>query len=217
MAKKNIYCVFDTETLGIDKKWIYDLGMVIIAKTGKPLFAKRWIIKEVMNIPNISEIAFYGNKMETFYKGKEMVTFAKAREDFRDIMKYFTVNVITAYNLQFDMSAITQTLEMAEIGSKFLNYPVEYFDLWNASCNSIFQQKQFKEIAKKQDWLTNKGNYRTSAEIAYRFITKNYNFIESHTALEDATIEAKILQEVCRQKKGMQKNTIIPMPWKKAQ
>jgi DNA polymerase III epsilon subunit-like protein len=217
MAKKNIYCVFDTETIGVDKKWIYDLGMVIIAKTGKPLYEKRWIIKEVMNIPNITEIAFYGDKIKTFYQNMEMVTFAKAREDFRDIMKYFEVNTITAYNLQFDMGAIMQTLEFTEIGEKFLNSPVDYFDLWNASCNSIFQQKQFKSIAQKQEWLTDKGNYRTSAEIAYRFITKNYNFIESHTALEDASIEAKILQEVCRQKKGYQKNQIIHMPWRKAQ
>jgi len=217
MAKKNMYCVFDTETIGLEKKWIYDLGMVIITKTGRPLFKKRWTIEEVMNIPNIAEIAYYGDKIKTFYKYSQPVKFASAREDFREIMEYFQVNVITAYNLNFDMQAIIQTLDFTGIGNKFLNYPVDYFDLWNASCNSIFQQKQFKETAIKENWLTNKGNYSTTAEIAYRYISKDYNFIENHTALEDASIEAKILQEVCRQKKGYQKNQIIHMPWRKAQ
>ncbi len=215
--RKNIYCVFDTETIGIDKKWIYDLGMVVIGKTGRPLYEKRWIIDEVINIPNIEEIAFYGEKIRTFYNKEQSVKFAFAREEFRDIMKYFQVNVITAYNLQFDMSAIKQTLEFTEIGKKFLNDTVDYFDLWNASCNSFFQQKQYKEMAKKYGWVSEKGNFGTSAEVAYRFITKNPNFVESHTALEDARIEAIILQEVCRQKKGYQKNQIIHMPWRKVQ
>jgi len=217
MGKKNIYCVFDTETIGVDKKWVYDLGMVITAKTGRQLYKKRWIIEEIINIPNIEEIAFYGEKIRTFYKKEQAVKFALAREEFRDIMEYFKVNVITAYNLKFDMSAIKQTLAYTKIGNKFLNNPVDYFDLWNASCNSIFQQSLFKKIAEQQNWLTEKGNFITTAEIAYRYITGNYNFIESHTALEDAVIESKILQDVCRQKKGYQKNQIIHMPWRKVQ
>jgi len=217
MAKPNIYCVFDTETVGIDKKWIYDLGLVIVAKTGKALYKKRWIIDEIINIPNIEQMAFYGDKIKKFYNKEQAVKFALAREEFRDIMKYFEVNVITAYNLQFDMSAIKDTLQKLEIGNKFLNNPVDYFDLWNASCNSIFQQKYYKVIARQQNWLTEKGNFLTNAEVAYRYITGNYNFVESHTALEDAEIESTILQEICRQKKGFQKNQIIHMPWRKAQ
>ncbi len=215
--KPNIYCVFDTETIGVDKKWVYDLGMVIIGKTGRALYKKRWIIDEVINLPNIEKMAFYGNKIKKFYNKEEAVKFAFAREEFREIMEHFQVNVITAYNLQFDMSAIKQTLEFTEIGKKFLNAPIDYFDLWNASCNSFFQQKQFKAMAEKYNWVSEAGNYRTSAEIAYRFITKNPNFVEEHMALEDAVIESKILQEICRQKKGYQKNQIIHMPWRKVQ
>ena len=217
MTKKNVYCVFDTETIGIDNKWIYDLGMVIIEKTGEPLYKKRWIIHETMTIPDIAKIAFYGEKILTFYNKFSMVKFARAREEFREIMEDFGVNVITAYNLQFDMRAIIETLEYTGIGNKFLNYPVEYFDLWNACCNSIFQQKEFQETALKQNWLSKVGNYRSTAEVAYRYITKDFEFSESHTALEDASIEAVILQEVCRQKKALEKNTIVYMPWKKIQ
>lgn len=217
MAKENIYCVFDTETVGVKKKWIYDLGMVILTKKSNILYKKRWTIEEVMNIPNIAEIAYYGDKVRTFYKNMQPVKFALAREEFRQIMNYFQVNVVTAYNLHFDMSAIKETLQFTEIGNKFLNYSVNYFDLWDACCNSIFQQKTFKLIATEQNWLTKQKNFQTTAEIAYRYITGNYNFIEPHTALEDAIIEAKILQFVCRQKKKIHTNEIIQNPWRKVQ
>ncbi len=215
MGRKKIYCVFDTETIGVDKKWIYDLGLVIVEKTGKPLFKKEWIIKEIMDIPNIREIAFYGKKMETFYKRKATVPFKQAREEFCQILEDYKVNSITAYNLQFDMAALSDTCQKLEIGKKFLKRKIEYFDLWNASCDSIFQQKKFKEIASKENWLTEKGNIRTSAEIAYRFITRNYQFIESHTALHDAEIEGKILQAVIRQKKKIIRNELVAHPWRK--
>jgi len=217
MGRKNIYCVFDTETIGITKKWVYDLGAVITNKEGKLLYKKRWIIQEVMNIPNIADIAFYGEKIKTFYPQFTPVKFALAREEFRSMLKHFNVNIITAYNLNFDMHAIKETLEFTEIGNKFLNYPLTFFDLWNASCDTILKQKKFKEIAKKEQWITKSNNLQSSAEIAYKYITKNYNFVESHTALEDAIIEAKILQAVLKQKQRILKNQIIQNPWKKIQ
>ena len=217
VPNQNIYCVFDTETIGLNEKLIYDLGMVIIAKKGDALYKARWIIDEVFNMPNLSKKAYYGEKINTFYKNATTTPFKQARQEFRQIMEDYKVNTITAYNLQFDMSAIRQSSDFVGLNGKFLHYAVDYFDLWNASCNSFFQQKYFQKLAVEKNWLTNKGNFRTSAEIAYRYITGEHDFIESHTALEDAEIESIILQEICRQKKGYQKNQIIHMPWRKVQ
>lgn len=215
MIKKKVYCVFDTETIGVSKKWVYDLGMVIVEKTGRPLAMWRWRIKEILEIPGIEKIAYYGEKIPAFYSGLPVVTFAQAKKEFNEILEKMEVTTITAYNLQFDMSAIKQTLEQTNSGRNFLEKPYEYFDLWNASCDSLFQQKRFKRIAIEQNWLTEKGNIRTSAEIAYRYITGNYQFMETHTALEDAEIEARILQEVLRQKKRIIRNKLVAHPWRK--
>ena len=215
MAKKKIYCVFDVETIGIDKKWVYDIGMVIITKTGRQLLMQRWRIKEILEIPGIEKIAYYGEKIPTFYSGLPVVTFAQAKKEFNKILEKMEVTTITAYNLQFDISAIKQTLQQTNSGRNFLEKPYEYFDLWNASCDSFFQQKRFKRIAIEQNWLTEKGNIRTGAEIAYRYITGNYQFMEKHTALEDAEIEARILQEVLRQKKKIIRNELVDQPWRK--
>ena len=215
--RKNIYCVFDTETIGLDKKWIYDLGCVITDKHGKIYHKARWIIKEVMDIPNIEQMAFYGKKIDTFYKGMESVSFKTARTEFNNILQEFNVNMICAYNLPFDIQALKATLELTNCGKKFLDKPITYFDIMGASCESFFQQKTFKKVAEREGWLTEKGNYRTTAEVAYRYVTGDFQFVESHTALEDCEIETIILQDVLRQKKKIVKNQIVYNVWRKAQ
>ena len=44
-----------------------------------------------------------------------------------------------------------------------------------------------------------------TAEVLYRFITDNTEFIESHTGLEDVEIETEILKYCVRQHKPMRK------------
>jgi hypothetical protein len=46
---------------------------------------------------------------------------------------------------------------------------------------------------------------RLTAEILYRYITGNNDFIESHTGLEDVLIETKIMSHCFRQHKKMEK------------
>lgn len=41
--------------------------------------------------------------------------------------------------------------------------------------------------------FTDSGNYSTSAETAFKFLTNNAEFVEAHTALNDSEIETTIL------------------------
>lgn len=56
-------------------------------------------------------------------------------------------------------------------------------------------------LTKKGEFITIKGNYKTSAEAMYRFISKNIDFIEAHKGKEDSLIEGEIL-EWCKKKSG---------------
>ena len=217
MAKKKVYGVFDTETIGVSKKWIYDLGLVVVEKTGNPLAMRRWRIKETLEIPGIEKKAYYGAKIPVFYSGLPMVTFATAKAEFNQMLEKMGVTTITAYNLQFDMMALRATLDFTGDSREFLNLPYEYFDLWNAACDSFFQQANFRRTAIKEEWVSEAGNFRTNAEIAYRYRTGNFQFMETHTALEDAEVEAVILQEVLRQKKKIIRNELVANPWRKVQ
>ena len=43
--------------------------------------------------------------------------------------------------------------------------------------------------------MTKRGQRRYTAEILYRYLTRNNDFIESHTGLEDVMIEKEIFVE----------------------
>ena len=51
----------------------------------------------------------------------------------------------------------------------------------------------YKKFCKEHGYMTKNGQMRFTAEILYRFITKDNDFCESHTGLEDVLIEKDIL------------------------
>jgi hypothetical protein len=213
---KNIYCIIDTETLGVTKKWIYDIGCVIIDKNGNKLHEQRWSVKEIMEIPGVEKLAYYGWKFKNFYHKLPSMPFELVKEEFHAIFEQFKVTHICAYNLAFDFQAIQDTSKKLNSGEFFEN-EFTFIDLWNACCDNIFQQKKFPQIAIENNWVSPAGNYRTTAEVAYRFITKDYKFKEDHTALEDARIESEILHHILKGKQKITKDVIIFHPWKKVQ
>ena len=48
-------------------------------------------------------------------------------------------------------------------------------------------------FATTHGFVSDAGNIQTSAEVAYRFLTNDPDFVESHTGLEDVEIETAIL------------------------
>ena len=79
-------------------------------------------------------------------------------------------------------------------GGKFLRHDVELLDIWGNW--AISAPKAY--TAPK----TKSGRFlSTSAENVFRFETQQPDFIEAHTAYEDTTIEAQILQRILKRKK----------------
>ena len=61
------------------------------------------------------------------------------------------------------------------------------------ACTSFLNTPAFINFAKANGFVSEAGNIQTSAEVAYRFLTNQVDFIESHTGLEDVQIECQIL------------------------
>lgn len=62
--------------------------------------------------------------------------------------------------------------------------------------NSRYDAKRYLKYCIETGAFTPSGNPSTSAESVYRFINKEHDFTENHTALSDARIEAAILLAV---------------------
>ena len=92
------------------------------------------------------------------------------------------------------------------------NITVPIVDIWAVACDKLINNTRYKKFCIKNNFLGAKY-FKTSAEIAYRYIAKEINFIEAHTALNDAEIEGIILAKALR--KGKINPVLEYMPCRK--
>ena len=79
-------------------------------------------------------------------------------------------------------------------------YPL--FDIWGLSCENLLNNDEYRSYCKDNNLTTASGKYYpTNAEVAYRFVKGQDNFVESHTAIDDADIECELLTEVFKKVK----------------
>jgi hypothetical protein len=98
----------------------------------------------------------------------------------------------------------------------FFPYGTEFIDLWNLACTTILNRPSYIRYAIENNFISSKGNIFTSAECAYRYITKDKDFSECHTGLEDVRIEIAIMAYCYRQHKTFD-NSINSACWRKVQ
>lgn len=92
-------------------------------------------------------------------------------------------------------------------------YPL--FDLWGLSCRHILNCDEYKEMCLDNEWQTASGKYfKTSAEIAFRFFSGDMEFIEAHTAIDDAVIESMLFVDIVKRTKRDFEMGIIFFPFR---
>lgn len=86
-------------------------------------------------------------------------------------------------------------------------------DLWGLACERLLDNERYKDFCLKNKLLSPSGVYfSTNAENSFRYLIKDVDFIENHTALSDAEIETEILMKILR--KGAIKPQITPFPFR---
>lgn len=92
-------------------------------------------------------------------------------------------------------------------------YPL--FDLWGLSCRHILNCDEYKEMCLDNEWQTASGKYfKTSAETAFRFFSGDMEFIEAHTAIDDAVIESILFADIVKRTKRDFEMGIIFFPFR---
>lgn len=221
MINENRFLVFDTETQGVENKLVYDLGYLIVNRHGDVFAGRRFLVKEIITNPDIMADAFYHRKIYTNYipmLDSSRVPMLASWSDIaltmrRDIRRY-NVNVLTAYNLLFDLAAMRATSQHVGYSGTVLTSRPTLLDLWLFACLHLFTRPTYKRMADREGWKSDAGNYRTTAEHAYRYLTLDYNYAEPHTALEDSEIEAYILNRLLASKRKIPYNELVSNPWR---
>lgn len=94
-----------------------------------------------------------------------------------------------------------QTFEEDIFRFRGKTYPL--FDLWGLSCMHILNCDAYRQMCIDNGWATASGKYfKTSAETAYRFLSGNLTFDESHTAIDDCDIESELFAEIVKRTKN---------------
>lgn len=212
--RKNYYVVLDTETLnGLDDPFVYDLGFAVIDKKGRVYESYSFVIYETFCcMPELMETAYYADKIPMYReqinaKERKIVRYYTAKRTLREVCKKYNVKAIIAHNARFDYNATAKT-ERYLTKSKsryFLPYGIELWDTLKMSRQTICKQKSYANWARRNGYVTKNGQVRATAEILYRYISGNYEFVESHTGLEDVLIEKEIFVHCLRQHKKMDK------------
>lgn len=165
--------------------------------------------------------AYYADKIPSYRigikEGKWIVkSFWEIRKEIFALMREYRIKAVVAYNAGFDTRALNATLNHLskfENNQTFFNEKTTIWCSWGMACQTLFQQKTFFKIANDESWISEAGNVRTSAEIAHRYINRDFGFEEAHTALEDALIETAIFAKCFACHKHMDK-IILNMPWR---
>ena len=218
--RKNYYITIDTETTqgwGKGGKFysplVYDIGYAIHDKKGRIYETGNYVIKNIF-YSRAMKTAFYGIKfhgIKSKLPQKKFLLFLLQKQSMKLIK--LAKNMV---NSLFWLTMLTLILELLQ---KRQNIPelkqydgtlesifymvkkIEVRDIWGLFVETIGVRKSYKRFTDTHGLVSEKGNRKTSAEVAHKYLTQNPNFIEDHTALSDVLIEVFIFTQAMRQKK----------------
>lgn len=213
--RRAYYLVFDTETANsLEDPMMYDIGGAIVDKTGAVYEAFSFIIYDVFCADRrLFDTAYYAEKRPMYEEQiksgqRRIVSIYTARSYFTELCKKYNVRAMCAHNARFDYNSTNKTIRYVTKSKSryFLPYGIPLWDTLKMAQDTICKQPTYIRWCERNGYVQKNGKPRATAEILYRYITLDNDFIESHTGLEDVLIEKEILVRCLRQHKKMRKN-----------
>lgn len=214
--------VLDCETAPCDKTYngvspfnmfVYDLGWAVVDKRGKVYQTRSFVNADIfLDEKSLMQSAYYADKIPQYWEdikaGKRILTsMYNIRQTLINDCIYYNIKQVFAHNMYFDYNALNNTQRWLTKSKYryFLPYGVEVCDTLKLSQQLIGTMPTYKRWCEKNGYMTKHKVPcpRLTAEIIYRFITGDDDFVESHTGLEDVMIEKEILTYCYRKHKRM--------------
>ena len=211
--RKKYYLTIDTETANsFDDPMMYDIGGAIHDSKGNVEETFSFIIYDVFCADReLFNTAYYAEKrpmyeMQIATGRRKIVNIYTARAYIRDLCEKYSVRAIIAHNARFDYRSTTRTIRYVTKSRTryFLPYGIPIWDTLKMAQDTICKQKTYIKWCEANNYMVN-GRPRATAEILYKYISGNDDFVEDHTGLEDVLIEKEIFARCNRQHKKMQR------------
>ena len=193
--KRKKYLIgIDTETcnglvdeegkVDLSQSLVYDIGWQVVDKKGKVYRKRSFVVAEIFLDRDLMKGAYYADKIPQYWKdikeGKRILTsLYKIRKTFLSDRKQFKCQTVFAHNAYFDYNAL----------------------------NVFSKSPMYSEYCQKNGYLTKHKvpQNRLTAEILWKYLSGDPDFVESHTGLEDVEIETEIMAHCLKTHKKIRK------------
>jgi hypothetical protein len=202
--KSTLFVVTDIETT-LKKRIAFDIAWKIIDRKGREYGRGSYVIREAF----CHDVPFFAQKLGFYFddafaglirpasilevRAEYNAQIAKLQESGHRV-------ILGAYNSAFDFKYLPETLATLTNGAetRWLSTRVELMDIWDYWGESV-PRNYAKSAAASAS-----GKYlSTSAESAYRFESRQPDFVEYHRAWHDVEIESEILLKALSRKKKL--------------
>ena len=220
--RRHYVLVVDTETantiqdgdkLDMSNVLVYDCGWQVVDTHGTVYAQASYVNRDIfVHERELMKSAYYAHKIPQYVEDlragrRVMADTHEIRQAMLADMKTFGIKEVAAHNARFDLNALNCTQRYVS-KSRFrywFPYGTKIWDTMRMAQSVICKMPTYRKFCEAHGFLTKTGKPRKTAEILWRFISNNPDFVESHTGLEDVTIEAQILAYCFRQHKHIDK------------
>ena len=214
--------VIDTETCPIDKDltdvlptnmWVYDCGWAVVDKRGNVYRTRSFINADIfLDEKDLMKSAYYAEKIPSYWEDikagrRTLTSFYNIRKTLMEDIAEFNVTEIFAHNMRFDYGTLNTTQRWLTKSKYryFFSKDLVICDTLKMARDVIAKMPTYRRFCEENGYMTKNNQVKLTAEVIFRFITKNNDFVENHTGLEDVLIEKEILAYCYKQHKKMRK------------
>ena len=205
----NYKIVLDTETCPLEQTdevtpwnmFVYDIGWAVVDKRGNVYKTQSFINADIfLDEKELMKSAYYSEKIPKYWEDiksgiRQLKSFYNIRKQLLEDIAEYRVKEIYAHNMRFDYGTLQNTQRWLTKSKYRYFFPkgIEICDTLKMARQVLKDSKMYRVWCEQNGYITKNNQCRFSAEILYKYITGNDDFIESHTGLEDVMIEKDIL------------------------
>ena len=221
---KDLYMVFDTETCNTPKVdgqldtscgQVYDFGLQIEDNEGYVYEEMSFVNEDVFfGLPQAMQEAYFADKIPQYLMDirmgkRKIINTWQMYKVVRELVEKYNIKAFIAHNARFDVRVLNATLRYQTKSKRryFFPYGIPIWDTMTMANDTICKQSNYRKFCLDNGYMTNHKvpQVRKTAEILWRFLTQDNEFVESHTGLEDVQIEAQIFAECVRRHRRMER------------
>lgn len=217
--------ILDTETANtiveddgkLDMMYIlpYDFGFKVIDTMGREYRTFSFVNSDIFyHEKELMKSAYYAEKIpqyeEDIRNGTRLVANTyEIRQTLYNMIEQYDCKFVMAHNSRFDYRACNNIIRWTTKSKYRYFFPkdIEIWDTLKMARDVLGKMPTYLEFCKENNFMTKHKTPQPqyTAEVIYRYITKNVDFIEEHKGIEDVEIELEVYKYLKRQHKAMRK------------